>query len=321
MSIYRIFIWIGTVGAVNYTSTKSELSEDVENRVSSTADLQASQLGEWVQSKRTLTRTLSRAQAFRTYNQRGVDYYLKSQEPTLPDDVRAVHFVNTTSWEVEVSSADGATGTDLQSAGVPWASADLRDELERPRDVFVSNQPYAATGGDGRVVAFVSPVPDKDDRAVVLTARISRQVNGLHQPVEDGETVVYNGDGAEVFNTGDRELDGRLAGERAVQNVEAGFVNTGEFVADRSSVAGADWVVVSYAPKSSAFAMRDRVGTSLLTTILAAVLALGVVSVVFERQTTLTELTAKAEEIERELRDRPRNAPDRRTGSAVRRVR
>ncbi|WP_134671275.1 methyl-accepting chemotaxis protein [Halorussus marinus] len=296
-----VILVTGTVGAFNYASTTAELSESVENRISSTADLQASQLGEWVQSKRTLTRTLSQAQAFRTYNERGVEYYLESQEPTLPEDVRAVHFVNTTSWEIRVSTADGATGTNLRESGVSWASADLGDDLERPRDVFVSSNPYNATDGDGRVVAFVSRVPDKDERAVVLTADISQQVNGLHQPVEDGQTVVYNRGGEEVFNTGDRRLDGALSGATAVQNVADGFVNTEEFVADKASVLGSDWIVVSYAPKASAFAIRDQVGTSLLTTILAAVLALGVVSVVFERQTTTTlkELTAKAKEIER----------------------
>ncbi|NEU56361.1 methyl-accepting chemotaxis protein [Halorussus sp. MSC15.2] len=292
-----------SVGAYNYASTQDALEKDVKNRISSTADLQASRLGEWVRSKRTLTRTLSQAQAFRTYNQRGVNYYLEAQEPTLPDDVRAVHFVNTTSWNVVVSSNDDAAGTNLRESGVPWATDDRAADLQRPSDVFVSSRPYDAPGSEGRVVAFVSRVPDKSDRAVVLTANISAQMNGLHQPVKDGETVVYNLDGDEVFDTGDSKLDGKLAGEAIVGSAGSsdGLVTTDNFVANHRPVAGANWVVVSYAPKASAFSMRDRVGTSLLTTILAAVLALGVVSLVFERRTTATlnELTSKAEEIER----------------------
>ncbi|UPW00553.1 methyl-accepting chemotaxis protein [Halorussus gelatinilyticus] len=297
-----VMLVTSSVGAYNYASTQDALESDVKNRVTSTAELQAGSLGEWVQSKRTLTRTLSQAQAFRTYNRRGVSYYLEAQEPSLPDDVEAVHFVNSTSWNVVVSSNEDAAGTDLRESGVPWATDDRAAALERPRDVFVSSRPYDASGSDARVVAFVSPVPDKPDRAVVLTVNISAQVNGLHQPVKDGETVVYNANGDEVFNTGDAQLDGKLAGDAIVgSGANDGLVTTSDFVANHKSVAGANWVVVSYAPKASAFAMRDRVGTSLLTTILAALLALGVVSVVFERRTTATlnELTSKAEEIER----------------------
>ncbi|WP_166035402.1 methyl-accepting chemotaxis protein [Halorussus pelagicus] len=297
-----VMLVTSSVGAYSYVSTQDALENDVKNRVSSTADLQANGLGEWVRSKRTLTRTLSQAQAFRTYNQRGVGYYLDAQESTLPDDVRAVHFVNTTSWSVEVSSNEDAAGTNLRESGVPWANEDRSADLRRPSDVFVSNRPYDAAGNEGRVVAFVSPVPDKAERAVVLTANISAQVNGLHQPVKDGETVVYNLDGEEVFGTSDAQLTGALSGDAVVgsESAEDGLVTTPEFVANHKSVSGANWVVVSYAPKSSAFAMRDRVGTSLLTTILAALLALGLVSVVFERRTTATlkELTSKAEEIE-----------------------
>ncbi len=295
-----VMLVTSSVGAYNYATTQDALETDVKNRVDSTAELQASRLGEWVRSKRTLTRTLSQAQAFRTYNQRGVNYYLEAQEPTLPDDVRAVHFVNSSSWNVVVSSNDAAAGTNLRETGVPWATDDRAADLRRPRDVFVSSAPYEAAGSEGRVVAFVSPVPDKSDRAVVLTANISAQVGGLHQPVRDGETVVYSDAGDTVFDTGDARLDGKLAGDAVVAaDASDGLVTTGNFVANHESVAGADWTVVSYAPKASAFAMRDRVGTSLLTTILAALLALGLVSVVFERRTTATlkELTSKAEEI------------------------
>jgi len=297
-----VMIVTSGVGAYNYATTKATLEQDVESRVGSTADLQANSLGEWVQSQRTLTRTLSQAQAFRIYNQRGIDYYLESQASTLPDGVQAVHYVNTSSWDVLVSSQEEASGTNLRQSDVPWATDDRGDRLQRPGDVFVSNRPYDATGSDGRVVAFVSPVPDRSDRAVVLTANISAQINGLHQPVRDGETAVYSGDGDRVFDTAtDRDLGADYTGANAFRYEDAGFVTTADFVASYESVAGADWVVVTYAPKASAFAMRDRVGTSLLTTILAAILALGVVSVVFERRTTATlkELTSKANEIER----------------------
>ncbi|MFC4551731.1 MULTISPECIES: methyl-accepting chemotaxis protein [Halorussus] len=313
-AVLLIMIVTSGVGAYNYVSAKDTVERQARDQLVSTAELQADGLQEWLSNVRLQTRTLSDAEAFHSTNATAVDQYLRAKEESYPDEVVAMHFVNVDSLTVVASSANGTAGTDLRTANVSWADDSLGYWLGDTSNVLVST-PYESVAGDETVVAFVSAVPGNDDHAVVVTATLAGRADSLHQTVAGGYTKVLNEDGRTILDSasgdeggsGDGSATGDSGGGAAGINESAvvadgaesdrtGFVSGERTVAAYAPVDGSNWVVVTYAPKASAYAMRDAVATSLLSTVLTAVLVLGVVATAFGRRTAraLRTLAAKA---------------------------
>ncbi|WP_158055336.1 methyl-accepting chemotaxis protein [Halorussus halophilus] len=300
--VLLIMVVTGSVGAYNYVSAKDTVENQVREQLVSTAELQADGLQEWISNMRLQTRTLSDAEPFQTTNDSEVGAYLDSKMATYPDEVVAMHFVDIESGTVVASSANGTAGTDLRSANVSWADDSLGYWLGDTSNVLVSS-PYESVASDDRVVAFVTAVPGNDQYAVVVTATLAERAGSLHQTVDGGYTKVLNQDGETILASGGTDgnvIDQSVPVEDGADGRNTGFVSGEETVAAYAPVEGTNWVTVTYAPKSSAYAMRDAVGTSLLTTVLTAVVVLGVVSTLFGRRIAraLRRLAGKADAME-----------------------
>ena len=302
--VLLIMLVTGGVGAYNYVTAKDTVESQVEEQLVSTAELQADGLQEWISNMRLQTRTLSDAEAFHATNATAVNPYLDAKAAAYPDEIAAIHFVEIESKTVVASSANGTVGTDLTQSGVSWADDSLGYWLGDTSNVLISS-PYASVAADETVVAFVSSVPGNDEYAVVVTATLSERADSLHQTVEGSHTVVLNEDGETILDSesGDERAATAAAGidesaivEDGADGRNTGFVSGDRAVAAYAPVEGTNWAVVTYAPKTNAYAMRDAVGTSLLSTILVAVLVLGIVATAFGRRTarSLRELAGKA---------------------------
>lgn len=302
--VLLIMVVTGSVGAYNYVSAKDTVENQVRDQLVSTAELQADGMQEWISNMRLQTRTLSDAEPFQATNESEVGGYLDSKLASYPDEVLAIHFVNIESKTVVASSANGTAGTDLGSQSVPWADDSLNYWLGDTSNVLISS-PYQSVASDDSVVAFVTAVPGNDQYAVVVTATLAERAGSLYQTVDGGYTKVLSEDGQTILASGgsqsEHSIDQSTAVEDGADGRNTGFVSGEDTVAAYAPIEGTNWVTVTYAPKSSAYAVRDAIGTSLLTTVLTAVVVLGVVSTLFGRQIAraLRRLAGKADAMER----------------------
>ncbi|SFR61297.1 methyl-accepting chemotaxis protein [Halogeometricum rufum] len=297
---------MGSVGAVSYARVTDSLDGQVEQQVTSTAELQADGMDEWLASKSAQTRSLSQAKAFQLGQERKIDLYLFDQADDLSADVVAIHYVRVASGDVVSSTAREMKGANAAEMGLPWGEnrAAIDSATNDAGVVHVSQTPYRSPVADGQALAFVSAVPSNTEHAVVVTVNLTHRVDQFYQTMAGGETTVYTADGDPVVST---DSDAETAASNAsapVANLSAAavgdaarFFRGDDAVAAYASLDGVNWVVGTRVPAESAYALRNGVGESLLWTVLAAVGALGVVAAALGRRTTrtLTHLTDRAE--------------------------
>ena len=287
------------IGAVQYASATQQVESQVQDRVSSTATLQADSLSAWVDGLRERTKTLSSARQFQQGDPGTVQSYLFEKSTTLPDDVAAVHYIDMGTATIEASTETSLKGTSLSGA-VPWA-ANLERIDTKTNDygtVHVATEPYKSLSNGDQVIAFLSSPPRNTEHAIVMVANTDARTDSFAQTADGGYTTIRRADGSFVVGEGATSGNATLAASRMGAS---GSVTNGSEVLGYATVDGTDWTVVTHVPKESAFAMRDTVGTSLLAMLLIGLVVLGGVAVVVGRRVggTLGRLTARAKAIER----------------------
>ncbi len=303
MGVLVVMLVAGLVGAVSYAQTQQRLETQVQNRLVSTAELQADGLDSWITGLSRQTRTLSQAKQFQNGDVSAIDLYLMSQRPSESEAIAAVHYVNVSSGEILASTNRTVVNRTAEGLGATWAGKEVDATTDETSTVHVASQPYRSPVADAPVVAFVSAPPSNTAHAVVVVASLETRVNDFHQTTAGGYTRIVNASGGTVLasraNASDPGISPTaLYGE--TRNSTAGFATGSSAVVGYAPVEHADWAVLTYAPKSSAYSIRDSVGTSLGATVLATLAVLGVSAIWFgRRQTrTLEDLTAKAERME-----------------------
>ena len=286
------------IGVVQYASATQQVGSQVEERVSSTATLQADSLSAWVDGLRERTKTFSSARQFQQGDPETVRAYLFEKSTTLPEDVAAVHYIDMGTGTIEASTATGLRNTTL-SGQVPWA-ANLERIDTKTNDygtVHVATEPYESLGNGERVIALLSSPPRNTEHAIVMVASTEARTDSFAQTAAGGYTTIRRADGSFVAGRSTAGGNATLAASRVGAS---GSVTNGSEVLGYATVDGTDWTVVTHVPKDSAFAMRDTVGASLLAMLLIGLVVLGGVAVVVGRQIggTLERLTSRAEAIE-----------------------
>ena len=286
------------IGVVQYASATQQVESQVEDRVSSTARLQADSLSAWVDGLRERTKTFSTAQQFQQGDPGTVQSYLFEKSTALPDDVSAVHYVDMETGEIEASTATSVQGTTVQGK-VPWA-ANLETIDTKTNDygtVHVATDPYNSLSNGDQVIAFLSSPPRNTEHAIVMVANTEARTDSFAQTAEGGYTTIRRSDGSFVVGSGMAGGNATLAASRIGAN---GSATNGSEMLGYATVAGTDWTVVTHVPKQSAFAMRDTVGTSMLAMLLIGLVVLGGVAVGLGRRVgdTLDGLTSRAKAIE-----------------------
>ncbi|ADQ66274.1 methyl-accepting chemotaxis protein [Halogeometricum borinquense DSM 11551] len=288
---------MGSVGAVSYTQVTESLDSQVETQVTSTAELQADGMDEWLASKSAQTRALSQAKEFQLGQERKIDLYLFSQANDLSSDVVAIHYVRVASGDVVSSTAREMKGENAAEMGLPWAEnrTAIDSKTNDASVVHVSKTPYESPVADGKALAFISAVPSNTEHAVVVTVNLTHRVGQFYQTMAEGETTIYDVEGDPVVSTGPDAEATNVS--HAALGTSAQFSRGDDAVAAYAPLDDMNWVVGTRVPTQSAYALRNGVGQSLLWTVLAAVGALGVAAVVIGRRTTrtLTHLTDRAE--------------------------
>jgi methyl-accepting chemotaxis protein len=299
VAILVAMVVMTAVGAASYVQVRDSLDSQVRQQITSTAELQADGLEEWIQSKREQTRSLSQAKQFQVGDERKIDFYMMELSKDLASDVVAVHYVQVGSGRIVASTASDMSGENASAMGLPWGEnrAELDSKLNEFHRVHVSQTPYQSPVSDDTTLALVSSIPDNTEHAIVLSVSLSARAGGFFQTMEDGQTTVYGADGDAFVSTGSNLARADVTHDALGES--ARFDENDDAVVAYAPLDSVNWVVGTRVPKSSAYGLRDRVGESLLLTILTAVGSLLVVGTVLGRRTTTTlrELTGRAEEM------------------------
>ena len=279
-------------GAVISTQASATLQDDVETDLSTLSETRADQLHTWLDAVRRDAVLTAQHQAVRSGDPDTVDDYLESQVAAghVPEDVLAVHYLDTESMVIERSTTDDMEGVSPAEQGAPFATDP--PSFDSPDDVVVT-EPFSVSVVDRPVVAAVTPIPGVENRALVLMTDIEARSQALSDSRGDTSTVVVNSAGNYVAHPnaskiltaheghGGADLSTLAAGETR-------FSESGEMLMASTRMPDTDWVVMIHSPKATAYALGSQINSDLVGLVLLAVITLGLVGVTIGSNTIIS---------------------------------
>ncbi|SEL85291.1 methyl-accepting chemotaxis sensory transducer [Haloferax larsenii] len=284
------------VGSATYTQVQGTLDDQVEQQLTSTAELQADGIEAWVESKRTETKSISSAWQFQLGNEQAASSFLFQRSSALgQQDITAIHYVDYSTGEIRESTASSLEGKTVSEVGLPWD--DLSENINpEPDRVYVSSKTFASPIDDEASFVLASKPPENAEAAVLVTVSLPERIAATEQTMTGSQTTLYGASGSPVVSTAE---NGTITGP--TESVTNGTLldKSGDRVVAYTPVEGVEWTLSTAVPAATAYSVRDSVGGGLLLTILAAIGSLGAVAVFVGRRTThrLSELTRRAEEM------------------------
>jgi methyl-accepting chemotaxis protein len=279
-------------GAVISTQASATLQEDVETDLQTLSETRTDQLGSWLDSVRRDTVLMAQHQAVRSGDSGTVDEYIESQVSAghVPEDVLAVHYLDTESTVIERSSMDDMEGVDTAEQGAPFATDP--PTFDSPDDVVVT-EPFSVSVVDRPVVAAITPVPGVENRALVFMTDIEGRSQALSNSRGDTSTVVVNSAGNYVAHPNASKIltAHESHGGVDLSTVGAGetrFSKSGDVLMASTRMPDTDWVVMIHSPKATAYALGSQINSDLVGLILLAVITLGLVGVTIGSNTIIS---------------------------------
>lgn len=289
-----------SIGLVLYGNATDRVENQVSERVTSTAQLQADGLSSWITGLRDQTRTMSSAGRFQRGNVEEIQQMFFDRRQTLPADIAAIHYISAGSGEVLASTHREVADTNLSERDVPWAAN--MNRIDRMTNdvsrVVVASEPYRSPATGERVIAFVSAPPRNTAQPVVVEASLDARAARFHQTSAQASTTVINRGGSRIV--GNASADVTLP--TAVRSAQgAGLTQQSDHVVGYAPVNGTEWVLATVVPKSAAYSMRDYVGSSLLAVLAVSIGVVALATLGFGRRSAreLASLTSRARDIKR----------------------
>ncbi|GAA0208269.1 methyl-accepting chemotaxis protein [Halobaculum roseum] len=285
--LFVLILATGGVGAYAVSSTTADLQENVRNDLTTVTTSEADGLSEWMSQRSTAVRMISEYQDVREGNTAKLRPVFTTELRALPNDVHAIHYVDTEEGTVLASSDPDLEDASLAEASLAWAPAVTPASADRTAtsSVYRTN--------DGPLIGFVSAVPSAPDRAVVLVADTRAVGEGFSTPVDGGFVRVVDDNGIVVMaddpdaisqsylgaTGGDfqRALDGN---EVVTEDAAIEDSLNRELVVSYARVPGTTWVMSVHVPAEGAYAVAAGVRQNILllvATALAGFLFAGVV--------------------------------------------
>ncbi|OSP11229.1 methyl-accepting chemotaxis protein [Halorubrum ezzemoulense DSM 17463] len=289
-------------GAFTYLQTEQTVESDTTTQLAETGGLQADAIGSWTERMSTETRSMSAADALRS--DRRAPAYVLLKDQLLSEDIVSIHLVDAAQDRVVASTERPLEGRAPSDLDAPWSDADVPEGVGEDDRVWRSDRSYRSPVlNDRPVMAFASSVPRADGRYLVVVTRIQPQLERIQNSDTGEETMILNAAGQTVL-----DIDGTVDEAEHADGVEAireGNATTATRIGDGqvhayASVPDTDWVAVTSVDQSTAFAVRNDVGNSVLLLIFLTLASLGVVGAVLGTRTVLplSRLRNRAERIE-----------------------
>ncbi|WP_284013279.1 methyl-accepting chemotaxis protein [Halobaculum litoreum] len=287
-----LVIAVGAVGAYTVVDSTEKLHGDVNAQMKSVTTLQAQELSDWIGQRETAVRMISEYQDVREGNTAKLRPVFTSELRALPNDVHAIHYIDTEAGRVLASSDPDAEDASLAGASLAWAPETVPVSAERAATSMVYRT------DDGRMVGFVSAVPSAPNRAVVVVADVEQIAAGFRTPVEGGFTRVVGPDGT-VLMADDQGAMGRAylgadgaAFQRALDGNEVVTEDAAveealdtELVVSYARVPGTTWVVAAHAPASSAYALASVIRFDIIVLVATSILGFVVAGLLIAKPT------------------------------------
>ena len=293
--LYKLVAMLGVlvvltsgVGAYTYFTVSDELHESVHGDLENTAKLQADELGVWLDERTQITRMLSEFPILDSKDPTEISAFLAGELSKLPDDFVAIHYVDTASNEVVASSAEASIGETAVAADRDY----IHGSLASATDDDVAITEMYEQGGETRI-SFVSPVPDAENRAIVLVSSAAHLREVFHAPFEGSFVQIVDREGVVEFDER-KTAGGEAYGEQGSQALTDGF--DGESGAYEAEANGAfderhvvayasteDLVVVIHAPTSSAYHLQQTDVTDIGLLLAVLLVGIGGLAVVLKR--------------------------------------
>jgi len=278
-------------GAVISTQASATLQDDVEGDLRTLSETRTDQLDTWLDSVRRETVLTAQHQAVRSGDPATVDEYIESQVAAghVPEDVLAIHYLDTESMTIERSSMDDMEGVNPAEQGAPFATDP--PTFDSADDVAVT-EPFSVSVVDRPVVAAITPVPGVENRALVFMTDIEARSQALSDSRGDTSTVVVNSAGNYVAHpNASKILTSHESHGGELSTLGAGetrFSDTGDMLMASTRMPSTDWVVMIHSPKATAYALGSQINSDLVGLVLLAVITLGLVGVTIGSNTIIS---------------------------------
>lgn len=283
-------------GAVINAQAQETLRDDVQEQLVTNGETRAQQLDTWMSSVKNSARTTGELPVFETGDRTAINNALESRvtDDRVPQDVVAVHYLNTSSMTFEASSNEQFVGVSPAEQGAPFA--DDPPNFESASDVYVS-EPFRVPIVDHPILAVVTPVPGVEDRALVYMTDLAGRTQTLSDAKGDTTTVVVNEQGRYVAHPNTSRIMSEHTGMSGEMQFMEREMHGERIVMGMAGMSSQDWIVMVHSPAEQAYALGDQISSDLIGLILLAVINLGLVGVTIGSGTavSLRRLAGRAE--------------------------
>jgi methyl-accepting chemotaxis protein len=298
---FAVVVIVAAGGVISNQAT-AQLQDDVESDLTAQSNTEARQLDTWVRSIENNAQTTSQLSIYRSGDTEEVKTALDRliAEKRVPEDVVAVHYLDTSSMTFPTSSADSMIGVDAEEQGAPFATDP--PEFDGPDDVILT-EPFGVPIIDHPIVAAVTPVEGAEDRALVYMIDLSKHADRISENSDGTYTTVIDEQNRYVAHPNQSRILAEYEGGASMaDSLESGgsvFSSSEEVLTGASKLETTGWTVMVNADSDDAYALADQINADLLGLVLLAVINLGLVGVTIGSNTitSLSRLTDRAEEM------------------------
>ncbi|MFB6298228.1 MAG: ATP-binding protein [Salinirussus sp.] len=321
LKLFGVSLLVVLVITALVTVTALQVSDRVRDNqlqsVETNAELEARALGQWIDGKQQVVRTLSNHEGLTPVSSNRTRRTLVAELDELSAETASLSVVerspntssNGTTETILASTEPEFVGQPLSVTDIDW-NPTVGFNFEGPDDVILS---WVYTDGDDTLVALASPTPDGE---YVLVAEYQTDVRAQRftSAIAGTDTLVLGGFTAYVLfdqnesrgivpYEGDR--NDTVVG-RTILNTDPGAEMNGSVLTETEvkgyhSVPGdkVDWVVVKEVPRSTALAVTDRVQRDLWLLVGLVLLGFSLIGIVIQRGPirSIQQLATKANAI------------------------
>ncbi len=286
-------------GLVVSSQATATLNEDVENDLRSLSESEAAQFDTWLNSTQRSVRAASAHPTLSSGDEQAIATHLETQveSESVPENVAAVHYLNTSSGEIEASSDDRFVGVSPSEEGAAFAQEPLA--FDSPQDTYVS-KPFRIGIVDHPIIAVISPVESDSDHALIYMTDLRAQAQEISQRDNDTTTVVVDSDGQFVSHPNASKIlsdhEGNTEMVTQLSPGESNFMEMDEQLMASTKLRSTEWTVMVHADSEQAYGLANQINSDLIGLIIFAIINLGLVGVTIGTSTvvSLRSLSAKA---------------------------
>ncbi|RQG86098.1 HAMP domain-containing protein, partial [Natrarchaeobius halalkaliphilus] len=297
--ILTVLVVTAGVAGFFYVDISDRITEETQNEMQVTAEFEADDVGTQIENYEATVTMLASNERFVDGSPNEIQTGLTTEIMWMTGDVEALHYIDYESDTIEYSSEHSQVGDDVSEFGFSVHTRDRSDVTEYEYDEadFSSiDSTYTDTyEHDGETqIAFLSPISESDGtHAIMMIVSVEEMSSDFSDPIEGSHTEVIDGvDGDVMVSQESESLLSTYRGgdsEGVIERAENGsgtieFDGTDE-VAAYAPVSGTDWVLVTQAPQSNAYALVDNVANSLIALIAVAMAGFLVIGATIGRST------------------------------------